>query len=76
MAALSKDQEKFYQNVKETTKSEFEELGSQIQKELDEVKKKLADIQEARASAKDMHEMACKRLGVDPEIADDEEEEG
>ena len=41
-----------------------------------EVKEKLAELQEAKASARKIYDGACERLGVENELAREEDESG
>lgn len=74
--ALTKDQKKFYENTVEVTKKEIEEIDTQIEEELARVKEKLAELQEAKASARKIYDGACERLGVENELAREEDESG
>lgn len=71
--ALNDKQKKFYQDAFQQTKDEIKEIDSQIEAELAKVKEKLAELQEAKKAALQMHSAACMRLGVKNEF---EEEEG
>lgn len=70
--ALNDKQKKFYQDAFQQTKDEIKEIDSQIEAELAKVKEKLAELQEAKKAALQMHAAACMRLGVKNEF----EEEG
>jgi len=70
--ALNDKQKKFYQDAFQQTKDEIKDIDSQIEAELAKVKEKLAELQEAKKAALQMHAAACMRLGVKNEF----EEEG
>ncbi|MFN7971667.1 MAG: hypothetical protein U0166_04885 [Acidobacteriota bacterium] len=69
---LTKDQKKFYENTVEVTKKEIEEIDQQIEEELARVKERLAELQNAKKSARQIYDGACDRLGVENELAKDE----
>lgn len=70
--ALNDKQKKFYQDAFQQTKDEIKEIDAQIEAELAKVKERLAELQEAKKAALQMHAAACMRLGVKNEF----EEEG
>lgn len=72
--ALTDKQKKFYQDALQQTKDEIKEIDSQIEAELAKVKEKLAELQEAKKAALQMHAAACLRLGVKNEFEEEEAE--
>lgn len=70
--ALNDKQKKFYQDAFQQTRDEIKDIDAQIEAELAKVKEKLAELQEAKKAALQMHAAACMRLGVKNEF----EEEG
>jgi len=70
--ALNDKQKKFYQDAFQQTKDEIKDIDAQIEAELAKVKERLAELQEAKKAALQMHAAACMRLGVKNEF----EEEG
>lgn len=70
--ALNDKQKKFYQDAFQQTRDEIKDIDTQIEAELAKVKEKLAELQEAKKAALQMHAAACMRLGVKNEF----EEEG
>lgn len=68
---LSEAQKKFYEDALQQTKTEIEDLESQIQEELAAVKLKISDLQNAQKAARQMYDAACLRLGI-PNDLDDE----
>ncbi len=68
---LSEAQKKFYEDALQQTKTEIEDLESQIQEELAAVKLKISDLQGAQKAARQMYDAACLRLGI-PNDLDDE----
>lgn len=69
--SLNDEQRQFYENTLAVTRREVVELDRQIEEELGKVKKRLADLQNAKKAAMQMYDAACKRLGLpnDLEVA-------
>jgi hypothetical protein len=65
---LSEEQAQFYRQTLEITRRQVSELDAQIEEELAKVKERLADLQAKKNAAKQMHDGACKILGVDNEL--------
>ncbi len=64
MAVLTDQQRKFYEDTRNVTKQEINELENQIQEELQRVKQRIAELQAAQKAARQMYDAACQRLGV------------
>lgn len=69
---LSDKQKKFYEDAHRQTKEEIKEIDASIEEELAKVKERLAQLQEAKKAALQMHAAACMRLNLKNEF----EEEG
>lgn len=65
---LSEDQAQFYRQTLEITRKQVSELDAQIEAELAKVKERLADLQAKKNAAKQIHDGACKILGVENEL--------
>jgi hypothetical protein len=72
--SLTEQQRQFYENTRNVTKSEIDELDRQIEEELAKVKDRLAELQSAKKAARQMYDAACLRLGVPNELEDQDEE--
>lgn len=72
---LTEEQRKFYEQVRMNTRMEIEEIDGKIQEEMEKIKQKLADLQNAKTAAMEMYAAACKRLGIPNDLAEEEEEE-
>jgi ElaB/YqjD/DUF883 family membrane-anchored ribosome-binding protein len=70
--ALSKEQTEFFQTTLDMTKKQIGELNGQIEEELSKVKERLAELQNAKNAAKQIYDGACKILGVENDL--DEED--
>jgi hypothetical protein len=62
--SLNDQQRKFYENTLTVTKQEISDLDRQIEDELAKVKERLADLQAKKNAAKQIHDGACRILGV------------
>lgn len=71
--ALSKEQTEFFQMTLDTTKKQIVELNSQIEAELSKVKEQLKELQNARDAAEQIYDSACRVLGVENDLAKDED---
>jgi len=72
--SLTDQQRNFYENTRQVTKQEIDELDRQIEEELAKVKDRLAELQAAKKAARQMYDAACLRLGVTNELEDQDEE--
>ena len=70
---LSDKQKKFYEDAHRQTKDEIKEIDAQIEDELAKVKERLAQLQEAKKAALQMHAAACLRLGAKNEFEEESE---
>ena len=71
--SLTDQQRRFYENARDVTKQEMEELDHAIEEELAKVKDRLAELQNAKKAARQLYDAACLRLGVPNDL---EAEEG
>ena len=72
--SLTDQQRQFYDNTRQVTKQEIDELDRQIEEELAKVKDRLAELQAAKKAARQMYDAACLRLGVANELEDQDDE--
>jgi archaellum component FlaC len=70
---LSKDQEDLYKKTMEEVRNQLDNLDEEVEKELQKVRKRLAELQESKKSLKMVYEGTAKLLGIQLEA---EEEEG
>ena len=66
--ALSKEQVQFYQTTLDMTKKNINDINSQIEEELANVKIRLAELQNSKNAAKQIYDGACKLLGVENDL--------
>jgi hypothetical protein len=66
--ALSKEQVQFYQTTLDMTKKNINDINSQIEEELANVKIRLAELQNSKNAAKQIYDGACKMLGVENDL--------
>lgn len=72
--SLTDQQRQFYENTRNVTKSEIDELDRQIEEELAKVKDRLAELQSAKKAARQMYDASCLRLGLPNDLEDQDEE--
>ena len=70
---LSKEQEDLYKKTMAEVKNQLEHLDEEVEKELQKVRKRLADLQDSKKSLKMVHEGTARLLGLELEA---EEEAG
>ncbi len=68
---LSKEQEELYKKTMEEVKHQLEHLDEEVEKELQKVRKRLAELQDSKKSLKMVYEGTAKLLGL--ELESDEE---
>lgn len=71
--ALNKEQEELYRRIMEEAKRQLETIDVQIEKELQKVRERLAELQESKKSFKMIYEGSAKLLGLETEQEDEEE---
>lgn len=71
---LSKDQEELYKRTMDEVKRQLDNLDDEVEKELQKVRRRLAELQESKKSLKMVYEGTAKLLGV--EVEAEEEENG
>jgi len=74
--ALSDDQKKFYDQLRERTRREIEDISNDIEQELAAVKEKITRLNAEKQAARQIYDGACLRLGVENDLAKIEEENG
>ena len=72
--ALTKEQEEFFRKTLEMTREQIQVLNGQIEEELQKVKARLEELDGAKKAAKQIYDGACKILGVENEMEDEEAE--
>ena len=75
MPALTDQQRKFYETTLEVTKQEVNDLKDLIEEELSKVKERIADLTNAINASKQMYAAACNRLGIENDLAEEDEEQ-
>jgi len=71
---LSKDQEELYKRTMDEVKRQLDNLDDDVEKELQKVRRRLAELQESKKSLKMVYEGTAKLLGI--EVEAEEEENG
>lgn len=68
---LNKEQEELYKKTMAEVKNQLEHLDEEVEKELQKVRKRLAELQESKKSLKMVYEGTAKLLGVEFEAEDE-----
>jgi len=71
--ALTKEQEDLYRKTMADVKHQLEHLDEEVEKELQKVRRRLAELQDSKKSLKMVYEGTAKLLGIELET---EEEAG
>jgi len=69
---LSKEQEELYRRTMDEVKRQLDNLDEEVEKELQKVRKKLAELQESKKSLKMVYEGTAKLLGIELQSEDEE----
>ena len=69
---LSKDQEELYKRTMGEVKRQLDNLDDEVEKELQKVRRRLAELQESKKSLKMVYEGTAKLLGVEVETDDED----
>ncbi len=69
---LNREQEELYKRTMEEVKRQLDNIDEEVEKELQKVRKRLAELQESKKSLKMVYEGTAKLLGIELEA----EEEG
>jgi hypothetical protein len=70
--ALSKEQEDLYKKTMQEAKKQLEGVDALIERELQKVREKLAELQESKKSFRMIYEGTAKLLGVESELENDD----
>ena len=70
---LSKEQDDLYRKTMDEAKRQLDGIDALVEKELQKVREKLADLQQAKKSFKMIYEGTAKLLGVPTETDEDED---
>jgi len=73
--ALNKEQEDLYKKTMAEVKHQLEHLDEEVEKELQKVRKRLAELQESKKSLKMVYEGTAKLLGLELEEESGDETE-
>lgn len=73
--ALTEDEARVYRQTLETARHQLEEINTEIERELAQVRERLDALQNKRRAALQMYDAACTMLGIDNDLAREESEE-
>lgn len=66
--ALNKEQEDLYRKTMDEVKRQLDSLDDQVERELQKVRERLAQLQDSKKSLKMVYEGTAKLLGIEPEL--------
>lgn len=69
--SLNKDQEQLYRKTMDDVKTQLDSIDEQVERELQKVREKLADLQESKKSLKMVYEGMAKLLGIELDLEQD-----
>jgi hypothetical protein len=69
--ALTKEQEDLYRKTMADVKHQLDHIDEEVEKELQKVRKRLAELQESKKSLKMVYEGTAKLLGIELESEDE-----
>ena len=72
---LSKEQEELYRRTMDEVKRQLDNLDEEVEKELQKVRKRLAELQDSKKSLKMVYEGTAKLLGIELESEEESGEE-
>lgn len=72
---LSKEQEDLYKKTMAEVKNQLDHLDEEVEKELQKVRKRLAELQESKKSLKMVYEGTTKLLGIELEVEEETEDQ-
>jgi ElaB/YqjD/DUF883 family membrane-anchored ribosome-binding protein len=75
MMPLTKEQEELYRRTMMEAKKMLEEIDAHIERELQKVRERLAELQESKKSFRMIYEGAAKLLGLESELEEEKESE-
>lgn len=68
---LSKEQEELYKRTMEEVKRQLDNIDEDVEKELQKVRKRLAELQDAKKNLKMVYEGTAKLLGIELETEEE-----
>jgi uncharacterized protein YoxC len=71
--SLNKDQEELYKKTMDEVRKQLDGIDEEVEKELQKVRKRLAELQESKKSLKMVMEGTAKLLGIEIEAEEEEE---
>jgi len=74
MRQLSAERTKFYQNIVDTCKAEFKSINVEIERIVNEARERVGEFERDKEAALMVHAGACRRLGLENEYEQEEEE--
>ena len=73
MTPLSKEEAEIFERRLAMARKQLEEIDEQIERELQEVRERIAALQERRRSSLKMYDAACTMLGIENDLEEGSE---
>jgi hypothetical protein len=74
MRQLSPERAQFYQNIVETCKAEYKDTNAEIERIVSEARDRVGEYEQDKEAAMMVYSGACRRLGLENEFEQEEEE--
>ena len=72
--AISREQEELYKKTMEEAKRQLESIDSEMEKEIQKARERLAKLQESKKSYQQVYEGAAKLLGISVDPGDEDKD--
>lgn len=70
---ITKEQEELYRRTMDDVKRQLDQIDDEVEKELQKVRKRLAELQDSKKSLRQVYEGMAKLLGIELEADDDDD---
>lgn len=72
--AITKEQDDLYRRTMDDVKRQLDHIDEEVEKELQKVRKRLAELQDSKKSLRQVYEGMAKLLGIELESESDEDQ--
>ncbi len=72
--SITKEQEELYRRTMEDVKKQLDHIDEEVEKELQKVRKRLAELQNSKKSLRMVYEGTAKLLGIELEAESEEDQ--
>jgi len=74
LMAITKEQDDLYRRTMDDVKRQLDHIDEEVEKELQKVRKRLAELQDSKKSLRQVYEGMAKLLGIELESESDEDQ--